>query len=94
MPRGSPEPKLKKKERKELARRLRAVLAQGPRDMAEMAAALQVEPEYVVIGLRELRKKRRGRLRSGMRAGRACWWWEAPDLLEPPNMSDPPVAIG
>jgi hypothetical protein len=80
MTRGDAEPKLAKPDRKDVARRLRDVLAEGPRDMAEMAGALGTAPDVVVIGLRRLGKSasRKGRLRSGMVAGRACWWWEGP----------------
>src|SRR5438105_1813966 len=70
-------PKLDKRTRKALARRLRALLARGPIDMSGIAATLEVEPEAIVVGLRTLRT-RRGRVHSGIRFGHVVWWWEPP----------------
>jgi hypothetical protein len=72
------EPRLEKEERKALAGRLRKLLRQAPLNMREMALALEVEPEVVVIALRELRARKRGQLRSTIRLGHASWWWEDP----------------
>ena len=82
MPRAAAEPKLDKRTRKALARRLRALLARGPIDMAGIVATLEVEPEAVVVGLRTLRA-RRGRVRSGIRFGHVVWWWEAEEEPSP-----------
>lgn len=76
--RGPLEPKVGKGRRKALAGELRAHLRRAPMDMREMAAALSVTPEVVVIALRELRGRRRGRLLSTVRLGHVCWWWEDP----------------
>jgi hypothetical protein len=46
--------------------------------MGQMAAVLEVEPEVVVVALRELRSRKRGQLRSTIRLGHVSWWWEDP----------------
>jgi hypothetical protein len=80
-PRGRLEPRLGKDERKALAGRLRALLSAAPQNMREMSVALEVEPEVVVIALRELRARKRGTLHSTIRLGHASWWWEdTPDV--------------
>jgi hypothetical protein len=43
--------------------------------MAGVVATLEVDPEAIVVGLRELRT-RRGRVHSGIRFGHVVWWWE------------------
>jgi hypothetical protein len=62
--------------RKDLGRRLRDLLEVGSLDVRGMAAGLGVEPEVVVIALRELRALPGGRLRSAIRLGRVTWTWE------------------
>jgi hypothetical protein len=78
MPRPPLEPRLKKRERKALARRRRRLLAGAPRNMRPMADGLEVEPEAVVVALRELRARRRGQLRTTIRLGHVCWSWQPP----------------
>jgi hypothetical protein len=67
-----------KGERKSLASKVRDLLALSPRSVGEIADTLEVEPEVVVIALRELRARKRGRLRSTIRLGHVSWWWEPP----------------
>jgi hypothetical protein len=74
--RGPLEPKLGKEARKALAARLREHLRLAPHDMGTMASVLEVEPEAVVVALRELRARKRGKLRSMIRLGHVSWWWE------------------
>lgn len=74
--RGPLEPKLGKEARKALAARLREHLRLAPHDMGTMAAVLDVEPEVVVVALRELRARKRGKLRSMIQLGHVSWWWE------------------
>ena len=69
--------------RKGVTKRLRALLAGGPHTIAHMRSMLAVDEDAVLYGLRRLGKAKRGRLRSGMVAGKPCWWWEAP----PPSPS-------
>lgn len=76
MRRSPLEPVLSKQERKTLATRLRAAIASTPMDMRQMADVLEVEPEAVVVALRELRASKRGTLRSAIRLGHVAWWWE------------------
>jgi hypothetical protein len=68
--------------RRLVARRLRDALAERPLELPEMIAALGVDEHAVLVALRDLGKKTRGRLRSGAPGGRNCWWWEVP--VEPP----------
>lgn len=68
--------KIKKKERKDAAKRLREVLAERPLELHEMMAILSAQEDLVLAALRELGEKKRSRLRSGMVEGRPCWWWE------------------
>ena len=75
------EPKLAKQERKSLAKHVRAILLSNPLNLGEIADALDIEPEVVVIALRELRTRKRGRLRSTIRLGHVSWWWEVPAEL-------------
>lgn len=70
------EPKVGKGRRKALAKELRARLAMKPLGVAEMAEELEVEPEVVVVALRELRARKKGTLRSTVQLGHAAWWWE------------------
>jgi hypothetical protein len=77
MARSQLEPRLGRQARKTLAKRLRAVLSDKPLSMREIAAALDVEPEVVVVGMRELRARRRGHLRTSIRFGHVCWFWQA-----------------
>jgi hypothetical protein len=85
MPRGPFDPKIDKQTRKRLFRRLREVLAGGPLNMREIAAALAVEPETVVPAMRELRA-RRGTVRSKIHLGHVAWWWEPPtEALDKPT---------
>ncbi|HEX2186168.1 MAG TPA: hypothetical protein VHN78_11760 [Chloroflexota bacterium] len=62
--------------RRRLARRLRHLLTAGPLDAGEMAAELQLEPELIVLLLRDLRANPRGRLHTTVRHGHVCWWWQ------------------
>jgi hypothetical protein len=62
--------------REDLGRRLRALLEAGSLDVRGMALGLEVEPEVVVIALRELRAQPGGRLRSAIQLGRVTWTWE------------------
>jgi len=78
------EPKLVKQERKALAKQVRATLVANPLNLGEIADALGIEPEVVVIALRELRARKRGRLRSTIRVGHVSWWWELPAETESP----------
>jgi hypothetical protein len=74
--------------REDLGRRLRALLEVGSLDVRGMAQGLEVEPEVVVIALRELRAQPGGRLRSAIHLGRVTWTWERlPDegAPEPPE---------
>ena len=59
-----------------------ALLREGPLDVRGMAAGLGVEPEVVVVALREARAASAGTLRSTIHLGRVTWWWEA-DGLDP-----------
>jgi hypothetical protein len=93
MPRNPLEPKLDKDQRKALSGRLRKMIAAAPMDMASMARALEVDPEVVVVALRELRARKRGALRSTIRLGHVSWWWEdSPGKAKPPG--DEPAALG
>jgi hypothetical protein len=76
---GADKPKLGKRERRALARRLQEALVERPLDFPAMEAVLGRDQEVVVAALRELadRKPDRLRLRSGILEGRACWWWDA-----------------
>jgi hypothetical protein len=74
--RGPLEPKVGKEARKALAARLREHLRLAPHDMGTMAAVLDVEPEVVVVALRELRARKRGQLKSMIQLGHVSWWWE------------------
>jgi hypothetical protein len=71
--------------RRELGERLRLLLEAGRLDVQGMAAGLGVEPEVVVVALRELRATHAGRLRSSIHLGRTAWWWEPaePEPAEP-----------
>jgi hypothetical protein len=82
VPRPVTEPKLNKRERKGLARRLRALLARGPIDMPGIVETLEEEPEAIVVGLRTLRT-REGTVRSGIRFGHVIWWWEPERATRP-----------
>ena len=76
--RRPPEPPIGKDERKALARRVRELLLAAPRSVGQIGEALEIEPEVVVIALRELRAQKQGRLRSTITLGHVSWWWEAP----------------
>ena len=62
--------------RKGVTKRLRALLATGPHTIPNMRSALTVDEDAILYGLRRLGKSKKGTLRSGMVAGKACWWWE------------------
>ena len=80
------EPKVGKERRKALAKELRARLAVAPLGIGEMAEQLDVEPEVVVVALRELRSRKRGRLRSTIQLGHTAWsWQEAPKKEKKPK---------
>jgi hypothetical protein len=72
------EPPIGKDERKALARRVRELLLAAPRSVGQVGEALEIEPEVVVIALRELRAQKQGRLRSTITLGHVSWWWEPP----------------
>jgi hypothetical protein len=76
MPPGPFDAELDAASRKDLGLRLRALLQQGGLDVRGMAIGLKVEPELVVIALRELRALPGGRLRSAIQLGRVTWTWE------------------
>jgi hypothetical protein len=65
--------------RRDLAWHLRDLLERGPLDVGTIAAHLGVEPEVVVVALRELRVGHPGRLRSAICLGHVSWWWEPED---------------
>ena len=69
-------PKVGKGRRKELAKEMRARLAEGALGVGELAEVLEIEPEEVVVVMRELRGKKRGRLVSGLHLGHTVWRWE------------------
>ena len=72
--------KLDRKTRKALARRLQSALLADKLSVGQMQALLSTNEAGVLAALRALGARRRSGLRSGMRDGRACWWWEeAPD---------------
>ncbi len=77
--------------RRDLAARLRLLLEQGPADVRRMATALEVEPEVIVVAMRELRAAGAGRLRSTIHLGHVSWWWE-PDRGRKPR--DPGLKSG
>ena len=77
-------PKVKKDRRKELARELRARLSTGTHGIGELAEALAIEPEEVVVVMRELRGRKRGRLVSGLQRGQTVWRWEEAPKPEKP----------
>jgi hypothetical protein len=79
--------------RRRFARRLRALLLARPLEIAEMAAALEVEEGVVLVGLRDLRKKRRGQLSSGVVDGRNCWWWVPAAPGDDQTRTETPPAI-
>jgi hypothetical protein len=58
---------------------MRHVLRAAPLNIRQMADALEVEPEAVVVGLRELRSSKRGRLRSSVILGHVAWQWYSDD---------------
>jgi hypothetical protein len=84
--------------RKELARRLRSALTGSPITIAQMVEALAADEDAVLGALRRLGKRRKsykGRLHSGMVAGRPCWWWEPAALGPEPEATAaeaPPAA--
>ncbi|MDQ3699649.1 MAG: hypothetical protein M3442_01875 [Chloroflexota bacterium] len=76
MPLGPFDADLDATTRHDLARRLRVLLVDKPLDVRAMAVALEVEPEVIVVIMRELRTRRSGRLRSTISLGHVSWWWE------------------
>lgn len=72
-----------------LARRLRVLLVDTPLDVRAMAAALEVEPEIIVVLMRDLRARRRGRLRSTISLGHVSWWWEPNRIRKGSRAADP-----
>lgn len=69
-------PKVKKDRRKELAKAIRVRLGGGALGIGELAEALEIEPEEVVVVMRELRGKKSGTLMSAIRRGQTVWSWE------------------
>ena len=72
------DPKVGKRRRKALARSLRGHITAEPLGVADMAERLDVDPEVIVVLLRELRTGKRGTLRTTLRLGHAAWYWEDP----------------
>jgi hypothetical protein len=107
MPLGPFDADLDAATRHDLARRLRVLLVDQPLDVRAMAVALDVEPEVIVVVMRELRARRRGRLRSKVVLGHVSWWWEpdwsrkapksavrkaaAPEAVVPEDVPDVPI---
>jgi hypothetical protein len=85
MPPGPFDVELDPETRRDLGERIRRLLEEGPLDVRGMAVGLGVEPEVVVVALRELRATHAGRLCSTIYLGRTAWWWE-------PAQSDPEPA--
>ena len=86
-------PKVKKERRKGLAKELRSKLAERAQGIGELAEALEIEPEEVVVVLRELRGKKKGRLVSGIQRGQTVWRWEeTPEPEKPSKPIKPPKA--
>jgi hypothetical protein len=88
------EGKVKKRERKAAARRLRGMLAERPMEIGEMMSGLDASEAMVLEALRELGEKKRSRLRSGMVADRPCWWWEKKQENAPTLEPTEPVVSG
>jgi hypothetical protein len=76
MPPGPFDVELDPETRRDLGERIRRLLEEGPLDVRGMAVGLGVEPEVVVVALRELRATHAGRLCSTIYLGRTAWWWE------------------
>lgn len=76
MPRRQQEPKPNQAAGRTLAGQLEPLLLAGPMSMRQITAALEADPEVVVVALRELRRRDDGRLRSAISLGHVCWWWE------------------
>ena len=77
MPPGPFDVELDPETRRDLGERIRRLLLEdGPLDVRGMAVGLGVEPEVVVVALRELRATHAGRLCSTISLGRTAWWWE------------------
>jgi hypothetical protein len=75
--------------RRALGARLRLLLDGEALDVRAMAAGLGVEPELVVVALRELRHDREGHLRTAVSLGRVTWQWEAHEVAPEPEEGDP-----
>jgi hypothetical protein len=90
-PREAPFPKLPKERRKPLAKALRERLSGAPLGIGELAEALEAEPEEVVVAMRELRGKKRGRLLSSLHRGRTVWRWEELPKAEKPGKPAKPT---
>ena len=69
-------PKVKKDRRKELAKALRVRLSERALGIGELAEALGIQPEEVVVVMRELRGKKSGTLTSAIRQGQTVWSWQ------------------
>ena len=81
-------PKVKKERRKELAKALRGRLAEQAFGIGELAEALEIEPEEVVVVMRELRGKKRGQLVSALQRGQTVWRWEETPKPEKPSKAE------
>ncbi|HET7771417.1 MAG TPA: hypothetical protein VFN74_21780 [Chloroflexota bacterium] len=77
-------PKVGKGRRKELAKEMRERLAERQLGVGELADVLEIEPEEVVVVMRELRGKKRGKLVSGLHRGHTVWRWEETPKTEKP----------
>ena len=73
MPSGPFDADLDLEARHALGERLRLLLEEDALDVRAMAAGLGVEPEVVVVALRELRLNGGGRLRTAVALGRVTW---------------------
>ena len=83
-------PKVGKERRKELAKALRRRLSERAYDFGEMAEALEIEPEEVVVVMRELRGRKRGTLVSALHRGHTVWRWEETPKAEKPKKDKKP----
>ncbi|HVG98858.1 MAG TPA: hypothetical protein VNK05_18260 [Chloroflexota bacterium] len=93
MPSGPFDADLDLEARHALGERLRLLLEADALDVRAMAAGLGVEPEVVVVALRELRLSGVGRLRTAVALGRVTWRWE-PLGAEAPAVATVAVAGG
>jgi hypothetical protein len=94
MPPGPFDADLNPETRHALGERLRLLLAEDALDVRAMAAGLGVEPEVVVVALRELRLNGEGHLRTAVALGRVTWRWEPLEAAAPAEAPTPVVTGG